>query len=311
VSVFISWSGEDSASRRVAEVFKKYIPKIIQGTSCYVSTQTEAGQVWVDTLFKELEGKNVGLLCVTRENYDKPWVNFEAGALAKNYTTARVCPILIDLQPADITGPLTAFQMKRLTEGDVFSIFEMLNVSKKDAALTPEALKDAFDAWWPKFDADLKAAIAESSSSARSVERSQREILEEILETVRALSNRSAEKRAAIFVEGATEKLFLEKLFNQKSNSTAEDLHLAIIEKFRNHRPLILAYVEAAHPALADDVLLLFFSDGQEMAYETLSRPNNFKYLQQLGLELGISKVLPARLKTILEAVSKGLSGDR
>ena len=73
----------------------------------------------MDTLFKELEGKNVGLLCVTRENYDKPWINFEAGALAKNYTTARVCPILIDLHPADITGPLTAFQMKRLIEGDV------------------------------------------------------------------------------------------------------------------------------------------------------------------------------------------------
>jgi hypothetical protein len=163
VSVFISWSGENSASRRVAEILKKYIQRIIQGTSCYVSTETEAGQVWVDTLFTELQGRNIGLLCVTRDNYQKPWINFEAGALAKNYGKSRVCPILIDLKTSDVP-PLSAFQMKTLEKSDVFSILEMLNQNRGNPLILAD-LEEAFDVRWPEFERELKEAINLTDSS--------------------------------------------------------------------------------------------------------------------------------------------------
>jgi hypothetical protein len=45
--------------------------------------------------------------------HDSPWINFEAGALAKSTKNGRVCPYLIDLPTADLAeGPLTAFQSK-------------------------------------------------------------------------------------------------------------------------------------------------------------------------------------------------------
>jgi len=78
-----------------------------------------------------------------------------------------------------------------------------------------------------------------------------------------------------------------------------------IEEKVREARPLLAEYIEAPYPVLANGVLLLCFSDKDLLACETLSRPNNFKFLQQLGLELGIAKVLPVLLKRILEAASK------
>jgi hypothetical protein len=303
VSVFISWSGQNSASRRVAELFKKYIPKIIQGTSCYVSTQTEAGQVWVDTLFTELQGRDVGLLCVTRDNYQKPWINFEAGALAKNYGKARVCPVLIDLKPSDVPPPLSAFQMKTLEKEDVFSIFEMLNQNRKSNPLDISELKDAFEVRWSDFDRELKEAIASSGSAGEPSPRNQREILEEILETVRALSNGFSHTRSSA---GDTGRAIQNLLAKARTNPvwTAENLHSVLIEKFRERRPLISSYVENALPVFIEDNLLFCLPDGADLAVETLSRPNNFKFLQEVGNELGCKRVVPMSLKRFFETAA-------
>ena len=49
-------------------------------------------------------------MCVTRENYLTPWINFEAGALSKAFGHARVVPRLLDMPISDLTGPLVQFQ---------------------------------------------------------------------------------------------------------------------------------------------------------------------------------------------------------
>lgn len=36
---------------------------------------------------------------------------FEAGALTKSLTVARVCPLLFGVEPSDIKGPLVQFHM--------------------------------------------------------------------------------------------------------------------------------------------------------------------------------------------------------
>jgi TIR domain. len=136
MSVFISWSGKDTASYRVAVLLKEFIPKVIQKTDCFISTDTQAGTPWVETIFKELQSRNIGLVCVTRDNLKSPWLNFEAGALAKNVGVTRMCPILVDLTTSDVPPPLSSFQMKSLKKEDIFSICEMVNSGRGDQALS-------------------------------------------------------------------------------------------------------------------------------------------------------------------------------
>jgi hypothetical protein len=78
--------------------------------------------------------------------------------------------------------------MKTLERGDVFSIFEMLNQDRKERALTLADLEEAFDVRWSEFNRELNEAITVSDSSTERILRSDRAILEEVLESVRSLN---------------------------------------------------------------------------------------------------------------------------
>ena len=108
MKVFISWSGE--RSRALAEVLRRWLPAVIQVVKPYYSPDdTVKGARWSTEIAKELESSRVGLICVTPENLDAPWLLFEAGALSK-LGKSRVCPILFGVDPIDIKGPLVQFQ---------------------------------------------------------------------------------------------------------------------------------------------------------------------------------------------------------
>ena len=53
----------------------------------------------MNQLTKALEGKRFGILCITPENQENPWIHFEAGALWKADEERRVCPLLYDIRP--------------------------------------------------------------------------------------------------------------------------------------------------------------------------------------------------------------------
>jgi hypothetical protein len=77
-----------------------------------------------DAVAKELEASSFGIICVTRENVQTPWVLFEAGALAKSLEGARVIPLLLDLDFRDITGPLAQFQAKKVEKPGVEEVID-------------------------------------------------------------------------------------------------------------------------------------------------------------------------------------------
>src|ERR1017187_9800498 len=103
--VFISWSGE--RSQRIANILRSWLPGVLQAVKPYFSPDDIAkGTRWSTEIAKELEASRIGLLVLTSENLDAPWLMFEAGALAKNLERSKVCPILFGLEPTDVTGPL-------------------------------------------------------------------------------------------------------------------------------------------------------------------------------------------------------------
>ena len=154
MKVFITWSGDKS--RLVAEELRKWLPSVIQVVKPYFSpNDVEKGSRWYPDIAKELEESMVGILCVTRENLEAPWLLFEAGALGKNLGKSRVCPLLLGVEPTDLTGPLSQFQGARFNKKEFKAVVDTINKQLVGAKLETTVLTDVFEKWWP----DLETAV--------------------------------------------------------------------------------------------------------------------------------------------------------
>jgi hypothetical protein len=91
MKVFISWSGD--LSKNIAEIFRQWIPSVIQAVKPYYSPDdVTKGTRWSTEISKELDNSKIGIICLTRDNIEKPWIMFEAGAISKNLDKAKVFP---------------------------------------------------------------------------------------------------------------------------------------------------------------------------------------------------------------------------
>ena len=164
MKVFISWSGSNSISHRIATILRGWIPRVLQRTECFLSSQDiGAGTIANNELFSHLEKSRLGIVCLTRANARGPWINFEAGAIAKMVGEARVCPLLIDISPGDVRGPLSAFQMKELSRSGVKDIIAMIN-DASDNPLAERDWIDSFDTRWPAVEKDFEKKGSESAA---------------------------------------------------------------------------------------------------------------------------------------------------
>ena len=80
MKVFISWSGE--LSRELAKTLKKYLHQINHSVDPYFSPDTAKGTRWASEITRELKETKIGLICLTKDNLESPWLNFEAGAIS-------------------------------------------------------------------------------------------------------------------------------------------------------------------------------------------------------------------------------------
>ena len=186
MKVFISWSGD--LSRGIAELLKDWIEQCIQSVEVFFSSDDiEKGERWDSRLTNELNASNFGIVCLTAENINAPWIHFEAGALSKKLDS-RVGTLIIDTKISDIKGPLSTFQATKLEENDMLKLLSSIN-SAQENALTEEKLKNSFKAFWPEFIKKAKA-LCEKHSVASTEKKSEARIdvesaLEEILQLTR------------------------------------------------------------------------------------------------------------------------------
>ncbi|HLG95528.1 MAG TPA: TIR domain-containing protein [Bryobacteraceae bacterium] len=181
MNVFISWSGV--RSEKVAAALHRYLPQMINAVEPWLSsTDVEAGARWGADIACKLQASSVGIICLTSANLDAPWIHFEAGALAKTLTSTFVCPYLLDIKPSEVTGPLSQFQSMQADENGTRRLVETLNRAL-DKPRKTEDLTDAFAVWWPKLKETLEAISKDETPPKR---RSERDMLEELLELVRS-----------------------------------------------------------------------------------------------------------------------------
>lgn len=184
MKVFISWSGE--LSQKLGNELKEWIPDVLQAVQPYFTPEDiQKGERWSSEIAKELEASLFGIFCVTPENLDSGWMHFEAGAISKNKTEAQVCPILFDLRPTDMKGPLQQFQLTVFAEDDIRKLMKTINAKLGDNAIAEERLERQFSKCWPSLKGNIEGILANRKKTPKKQMRSDRDLLEEILLIVR------------------------------------------------------------------------------------------------------------------------------
>ena len=186
MKVFVSWSGELSC--KIAEVLKKWIPCIIQSVEVFFSPEDiEKGDNWDKNISNELSQCNYGIICLTSENTTAPWINFEAGAIAKSLDS-RITALMVNIKPSDIKGPLSRYQATRFEKNDFFQLISAINKAL-ETPLEHNVLQNTFDTMWVALEQEANEVIEKYSSKATTLdenkELSENNPLEEILQLLR------------------------------------------------------------------------------------------------------------------------------
>lgn len=188
MKVFMSWSG--ARSRAAAELLSNWTKCVIQATQPWISTRgIDRGALWFSSINDELKDTTVGIVCLTHENKNKPWILFEAGALAKGLANSRVCTFLVDLEPKDLQDPLAQFNHTFPTKDGVWSLVVTLN-NNIATPLDQGILEQVFETNWPLFNEKFTALLVQFPQEGVVEIRTNDSMLEEILESTRGLAHR-------------------------------------------------------------------------------------------------------------------------
>ena len=188
MQVFISWSG--TRSKMLAEFLQSWLSQVIQAVEPWISSDMSKGIRWSPEISDRLEKSKVGIICLTKENKDEKWILFEAGALSKT-KDAYVCTLLINLVPTDLEQPLAQFQHTAATKEDIKKL--MLTINKavsdsKEKSLADNILDRVFETYWPELEGKLKVIKSLPIKSTELPDRTDTEMIIEILELVRSLN---------------------------------------------------------------------------------------------------------------------------
>ncbi len=125
-NVFISWSGD--VSRRIASILHEWLPTVIQMAEPFMSEKDiDAGARGLEEIADQLKCIQTGIICVTANNQEGSWLNFEAGALSKMIERTHVIPMTFDLEKGQIKNPLGQFQAKQFIEEDMLATVKTVN----------------------------------------------------------------------------------------------------------------------------------------------------------------------------------------
>ena len=158
MNVFISWSGD--RSKELAKALSELLPDVIQSLKVWMSEQDiMPGSRWAEALNQKLETCNFGVLCLTPENLNAPWLLFEAGSLAKSVSGSKVVPYYLGLKPADIPFPLAQFQCAGAEENGTRRLVHSLNLAL-ESPIDETRLRRGFEGWWPSLKSRIEVILA-------------------------------------------------------------------------------------------------------------------------------------------------------
>lgn len=165
MKIFICWSGARAFS--LADTLVRWLPRVVDEVEKpFLSSQIRAGTRWFEEVAGALNASHAGLVCLTPENRDAAWIQFEAGAL-----TLAVKGILYtythNVPPERMPDPLKPFQSSTTTRESTWHMVKSIAQQAGREGLQDEAaLAARFEQAWPELErviADLDAITIETA----------------------------------------------------------------------------------------------------------------------------------------------------
>jgi hypothetical protein len=185
MKVFISWSGHRSL--HVAKFFHGWIKQIIPTVKPWISIEDiDKGERWQSKLSLELQEPHFGIPIVTPEGRNSAWFNYEIGALSKFVDKVKIAPILVDIKPTEVVGPLAMFQFTKTNKTDMRRLVNSINKSlPPETRIENDVVIRGFNKYWDEFE-DNQSKLQDQPEPAQTELRPDRELMEEILSVMKS-----------------------------------------------------------------------------------------------------------------------------
>ena len=195
MKIFISQSG--SLSKEVAIFLREELTNIIPDLATpFVSDKDiQKGKLWRDELNKELIGTEVGIICLTKQNINSPWIHYEAGAISKsvNQLESSVWTLLIGLSPNEVVGPLSDFQHTKFIKEDFFMLIESIYAKHKktETAISKDKVKSLFERSWDPIQQKITLALEKNEKQEPTIDyaENRQHVFEELLLLTRSIAS--------------------------------------------------------------------------------------------------------------------------
>lgn len=145
MKIFLSWSGD--ISKEIAHILEYSFTNIIQSLEIFCSDKDIAkGEFWPERLLNELNECDYGIICLTSENINSRWLNFEAGMMCRKFNKD-ISVINFNIDEDEIKQPLSFFQATKLEKDDIYKLISKIN-EMLEKPLKDDKLRDAFEKEW-------------------------------------------------------------------------------------------------------------------------------------------------------------------
>jgi hypothetical protein len=153
--IFISWAGD--ISHQAARSLRDLLPRVLPAADILLwdESSLQAGSAWASILEEELARTELVAPCVTRDNMESPWLNFELGLISSRLGRARVLPLLIDLPASNLRGPLTQFRCFSTSKSELKAFVTSITATVSPEKAASDTLDVSFESWWPAISAGL------------------------------------------------------------------------------------------------------------------------------------------------------------
>jgi len=176
INIFISQAGE--LSKEIAKIFSDWIKDLIKDVNVFVSSDDIInGSEWFQNILNELRVANFAISILTKENHNKPWINYEYGVLSEilrdnNEKNKKVVPILFDLTPDDlIKEPISQYQcIKWLEKKKIIKIFSEINKLNKENEINAEVFIKKNETAYTKYARRINLLINRNNKKLKSTQ---------------------------------------------------------------------------------------------------------------------------------------------
>jgi hypothetical protein len=264
MKIFISWSG--TRSHNAARALRDWLPDLFNGIETFVSSEDiRRGKRWPIEVSKELESSSLGIVCLTNDNLESPWLLFESGALSKSLKDASLFTLLLgSLKPSDVDGPLSHFQHTVFEKENFYGLIKSIEEARETSLMRDEArLRKTFNLHWPELEDNIAKAMR--SSPPPRPDKKPEDMLRNILDVVTTIAKNMPQEASII---ESVKKLQVNPSYPAEdartirgSSSAATALWLKVLSRVKSSSQETYSFLAGSSPQYNNGSLVVYLEN--------------------------------------------------